>query len=203
MSGVLKNPDPSRPWLDGQLLVAMPGMEDPRFARSVIYMCAHTAEGAMGLVINQPVRDVSFSKLLVQLEVIAAEEVIRLPVTAGRIQVLKGGPVEAERGFVLHSSDYFAGNSTMPINGDVCLTASIDILRAIAAGKGPRSAMLALGSAQWAPGQLDREVQQNGWLNCPADASLIFDTPVAARYEQALRAIGVDPAMLSSQAGHA
>ena len=203
MTSVLKNPDPSRPWLDGQLLVAMPGMEDPRFARSVIYMCAHTAEGAMGLVINQPVRDVSFSKLLVQLEVIAAEEAIRLPVTTCRIKVLKGGPVEAERGFVLHSSDYFAGSSTMPIDGDVCLTASIDILRAIAAGKGPRNAMLALGSAQWGAGQLDRELQHNGWLNCPADASLIFDAPVGARYDLALRTMGVDPAMLSSQAGHA
>ena len=196
-------PDTARPWLDGQLLVAMPGMEDARFARSVIYMCAHSAEGAMGLVINQPVHDVSFSKLLVKLEVIAPEEVIRLPVTAGRIRVLKGGPVEAERGFVLHSSDYFIGNSTVPIRGDVCLTATLDILRAIAAGKGPRNAMLALGSAQWAPGQLDRELQHNGWLNCPANPGLMFDLPLEARYEAALRGIGVDPAMLSSQAGHA
>lgn len=191
------------PWLNGQLLVAMPGMADQRFARTVIYMCAHSAEGAMGLIINQPAPDVSFSKLLVQLDVIGADEAIRLPPAAGRVDVMRGGPVEEERGYVLHSSDFFIGNSTLPIEGDVCLTATLDILRAIARGEGPRDAILALGSAQWSPGQLDRELQRNGWLTCSAEPELIFRTPAAARYGLALRSIGVDPAMLSAEAGHA
>lgn len=192
-----------RPWLDGQLLVATPGMPDPRFARSVIFMCAHTAQGAMGLVINQPAREVSFSKLLIQLEVIAPEDAIKLPAAAARIHVMRGGPVEEERGFVLHSSDFSTGESTLPINGEISLTATLDILRAIAMGDGPRNAILALGSAQWGAGQLDRELHGNGWLNCPADTGLLFEAPVEARYELALRAIGVTPGMLSSQAGHA
>ncbi len=192
----------ARPWLDGQLLVAMPGMPDERFARSVIYMCAHSQEGAMGLIINQPAPEVRFADLLVQLKIVAAEEAIRLPGKAEAVRVLKGGPVETERGFVLHSSDYFVGNATLPIDSEICLTATLDILRAIAGGSGPRSAVLALGYASWAPGQLDREIQHNGWLNCPADPLMIFDPVVETKYLRALKSIGIDPAMLSNEAGH-
>ena len=195
---------PSRPgYLDGQLLLAMPTMADNRFARSVIYVCAHSQDGAMGIVVNQPAKKVSFSELLVQLEVIAPDEAIRLPAQAGSVPVVKGGPVETGRGFVLHSADYFVDNSTLPIDDGISLTATVDILRAIAQGKGPHRAMLALGYAGWSPGQLEAEIQHNGWLNCPADQGLIFDTTLDTKYERALGKLGIDPAMLSAEAGHA
>jgi putative transcriptional regulator len=192
-----------RGFLDGQLLVAMPGMPDARFARSVIYMCAHSDEGAMGLIVNQPAPQVNFSDLLVQLEVIRPEEAIRLPAQAGAIQVLKGGPVESGRGFVLHSNDFFIDNSTLAIASGVCLTATIDILRAIAQGNGPDRALLALGYAGWAAGQLEAELQQNGWLHCPADPALIFDPALGMKYERALSKAGIDLGRLASDAGHA
>ncbi len=195
---------PSRPgYLDGQLLLAMPTMADNRFARSVIYVCAHSQDGAMGIIVNQPAKKVSFSELLVQLEVIAPDEAIRLPAQAGSVPVVKGGPVETGRGFVLHSADYFVDNSTLPIDDGVSLTATVDILRAIAHGTGPHRAMLALGYAGWSPGQLEAEIQHNGWLNCPADQGLIFDTILDTKYERALSKLGIDPAMLSADAGHA
>lgn len=190
-------------FLDGQLLVAMPGMPDGRFARSVIYLCAHSEEGAMGIVVNQAARKVNFPELLVQLDVIAADEAIRLPAQAGSVQVLKGGPVETGRGFVLHSNDFFIDNSTLPIDEGVSLTATIDILRAIANGKGPDRALLALGYAGWSAGQLETEMQHNGWLTCPADPALIFDTALGSKYERALQKLGIDLGYLSSDAGHA
>ncbi len=189
-------------YLDGQMLVAMPSMGDERFARSVIYLCAHSDEGAMGIVVNKPAEDLVFPQLLVQLDIISAEEQIRLP-SVERINVLRGGPVESGRGFVLHSPDFFIDSSTLPIADDICLTVTIDILKAIAHGSGPRQAALALGYAGWSPGQLEAEIQGNGWLTCPADADLIFDGALETKYERALRKIGVDPAMLSGQAGHA
>ena len=178
-------------------------MRDERFARSVIYMCAHSSEGAMGIVINQPASNVSFSDLLVQLEVIPAADLIQLPQRAGTVKVLKGGPVETGRGFVLHSADFFIENSTLPIDDGVCLTATLDILKAIARGEGPKSAVLALGYAGWAPGQLENEIHQNGWLHCAADPDLIFGQNTEAKYEQALKKIGIHLGMLSSEAGHA
>jgi len=190
-------------YLDGQLLVAMPGMADDRFSRTVIYLCAHSPEGAMGIVVNKPASDLSFPDLLVQLDIIPATDLIQLPQRAGTVQVLMGGPVETSRGFVLHSPDFFIDESTLPIDDGVCLTATIDILRAIAKGQGPANAVLALGYAGWGAGQLETEIQQNGWLSCPADASIIFDTAADHRYEMALRRIGVDPGMLSMEAGHA
>jgi len=199
--GVLK--DRSDGYLDGQLLLAMPGMPDDRFARSVIYVCAHSDEGAMGIIINRPAPSVNFSELLVQLEVIAPDEAIRLPPQAGLVPVLKGGPVETGRGFVLHSNDFFIDNSTLPIDSTVSLTATVDILRAIAKGSGPGQAVLALGYAGWSPGQLEEELQQNGWLTCPADSSLIFDMPLESKYDCALRKLGIDPSFLSSDFGHA
>lgn len=190
-------------FLDGQMLVAMPGMTDDNFTRSVIYLCAHSEEGAMGIVINRPASSVKFPDLLVQLDVIGEDEAIRLPGAAESVQVLKGGPVETGRGFVLHSNDFFIDNSTLPIDKMVSLTATIDILRAIAKGVGPRNAVLALGYAGWQAGQLESEMQHNGWLNVPADTSLIFDGAIDSKYERAVRHIGIDLARLSTQAGHA
>jgi putative transcriptional regulator len=192
-----------RGYLDGQMLIAMPSMGDERFARSVIYVCAHSTEGAMGIVVNQPAAHISFLDLLVQLDVIPAADVIQLPSQAGAVKVLKGGPVDTQRGFVLHSSDFVIENSTLPIDEGICLTATLDILKAIARGDGPRSAILALGYAGWAPGQLENEIQHNGWLHCSADAELIFGQDTDGKYLKALEKIGIDPGMLSSEAGHA
>jgi putative transcriptional regulator len=192
-----------RGYLDGQMLIAMPSMGDDRFARSVIYVCAHSTEGAMGIVVNQPASHISFADLLVQLEVIPASELIQLPRGAGGVKVLKGGPVDTQRGFVLHSSDFFIENSTLPIDEGICLTATLDILKAIARGEGPQSAVLALGYAGWAPGQLENEIQHNGWLHCAADSDLIFGQDTGGKYEKALRKIGIDLGMLSSESGHA
>jgi putative transcriptional regulator len=194
---------PGRGYLDGQILIAMPSMSDERFARTVVYVCAHSSEGAMGIVVNQAAQNVKFPDLLVQLEVIPASERIQLPDRAGEVKVLKGGPVETGRGFVLHSADFFIENSTLPIDEGICLTATLDILKAIARGNGPINAILALGYAGWAPGQLEQEIQQNGWLNCPADSELIFGRDIEHKYERALAKLGIDPGMLSSEAGHA
>lgn len=190
-------------FLDGQLLVAMPGMADPRFARSVIYLCAHSEDGAMGLILNQPSRVKNFPELLVQLNIIAPEEQISLPRDASRIQVLTGGPVQTDRGFVLHSPDFHLTNSTLPIDDSVSLTATVDILRAIAAGEGPDRALLALGYAGWDAGQLETEIQHNGWLHCPSDPALVFDHRLDTKYDRALQKLGVDLAQLSTSAGHA
>jgi len=194
---------PAADYLDGQMLIAMPAMSDERFARAVIYVCAHSNEGAMGIIVNQPAADIEFPELLVQLEVIPAAERIELPGKAEDLKVLKGGPVETGRGFVLHSDDFFIEDSTLPIDEGICLTATLDILKAIAHGNGPASAILALGYAGWAPGQLEQEIQQNGWLHCAADPELIFGLDTAHKYDLALRKIGIDLGMLSNEAGHA
>jgi putative transcriptional regulator len=189
-------------YLDGQLLVAMPVMTDKRFARSVIYMCAHSAEGAMGLIINQRASHISFGELLQQLSILPEGD---SEPESGLIDldVHVGGPVETGRGFVLHSSDYYAADSTLPIDDGISLTATIDILKAIAGGKGPDRAILALGYAGWRAGQLESEIAANGWLHCPADADLLFDRDLELKYDRALSKIGVDPSHLVSDAGHA
>ncbi len=192
-----------RGYLDGQLLIAMPVMEDERFARSVIYICAHSAEGAMGIIVNRPAGSIDFPGLLKQLSIIGKSEQITLPHDAETMKVLKGGPVETGRGFVLHSSDFFIKNATLPIDDGISLTATLDILKAIARGAGPRHAILALGYAGWAPGQLENEIQENGWLHCSADSDLIFGRDIEEKYDRALRKIGIDPGMLSNEAGHA
>jgi putative transcriptional regulator len=194
---------PKRGYLDGQMLIAMPSMRDERFSRSLIYVCAHSSEGAMGIIVNQVAANVNFPDLLVQLEVIPAADVIQLPQRAGTVKVLKGGPVETGRGFVLHSADFFIENSTLPIDDGICLTATLDILKAIARGDGPASAVLALGYAGWAPGQLENEIQENGWLHCAADSELIFGNDNERKYAKALKKLGIDLGMLSSEAGHA
>jgi putative transcriptional regulator len=192
-----------RSFLDGQLLIAMPGMSDERFARSVIYMCAHSDEGAMGIMLNKPSSVRNFPELLEQLRVIDSAERISLPSAARSVQVLSGGPVQTDRGFVLHTGDFFIDNSTLKINDAVSLTATIDILRAIAVGQGPDRALLALGCAGWDAGQLESEIQLNGWLNCPADPAILFDHDLDTKYVRALRSIGVDLGKLSVTAGHA
>jgi putative transcriptional regulator len=190
-------------YLDGQFLLAMPGMADSRFTRSVVYICAHSPDGAMGIVINQPARKITFPDLLLQLDLVEPDDIIRLPTPAEKLPVLKGGPVETGRGFVLHTADFFIDNSTLSIDDSVSLTATVDILRAIAKGDGPRKAMLALGYAGWSPGQLEEEIKQNGWLNVPADPGLLFDGDLEGKYGRALKLLGIDPAMLSGEAGHA
>lgn len=196
-----KAPEPG--YLDGQLLVAMPGMADERFVRAVIYLCAHSQDGAMGIVVNRPAADLNFPDLLVQLDIIPEAERIQLPRQVERVQILLGGPVETSRGFVLHSPDFFIDQSTLPIDESICLTATVDILRAIAKGEGPANAVLALGYAGWSEGQLEKEIQANGWLTCPADPEIIFHSTLDSKYDLALRRIGIDPAMLSSDSGHA
>jgi putative transcriptional regulator len=190
-------------YLDGQLLIAMPVMGDERFERSVIYLCAHSAEGAMGIIVNHPAGSIDFPELLQQLGIVKKGEHIKLPQNAESMKVLAGGPVDTGRGFVLHSSDFYIEHATLRIDDGVCLTATVDILRAIANGSGPKHAILALGYAGWAPGQLETEIQSNGWLHCDADADLIFGDDVDEKYGRALRKIGIDPGMLSNVAGHA
>ncbi|MDR7039825.1 MULTISPECIES: YqgE/AlgH family protein [Methylobacterium] len=190
-------------YLDGQFLVAMPGLADSRFARSVIYVCAHSADGAMGIIVNKPVSDLSMPDLLVQLDVAPAADAIRLRERVGHMPVLMGGPVEGKRGFVLHTDDFHIDQSTLMIDDGICLTATVEILRAIANGDGPASAVLALGYAGWQAGQLESEIMANGWLNCPADPELIFHPTLETKYERALRSNGIDPAMLSLSAGRA
>jgi putative transcriptional regulator len=188
-------------YLDGQLLIAMPSMSDKRFARSVIYMCAHSEDGAMGLIVNQRAPHISFTELLDQLSIEGSGQ--GPPAEPVDLDVHVGGPVETGRGFVLHSSDYFAADATLSIDAEVSLTATVDILKAIAGGKGPSRAMLALGYAGWRPGQLEDEIQANGWLHCPSDLDLLFDRHLDQKYDRALFKIGVDPSHLVSDAGHA
>src|SRR5581483_1556991 len=190
----------TRGYLDGQMLIAMPAMLDERFARSLIYICAHSSEGAMGIIVNHPAPNIKFSDLLVKLDVVPKAERIELPDRAEGVKVMRGGPVETERGFVLHSADFFIENSTLPIAEGICLTATIDILKAIARGEGPASAILALGYAGWAPGQLETEIQRNGWLHCTADSELVFGADIGGKYDKALKKIGIDLGMLSSEA---
>jgi putative transcriptional regulator len=182
-------------YLTGHMLIAMPGMQDPRFDKSLIYMCAHSPEGAMGLVVNRVLESLTFPDLLEQLEIdcLAGGE---------RINVHFGGPVESGRGFVLHSADYVQ-EATLVVDGEVALTATLDILRAMATGDGPRQSLLALGYAGWGPGQLDGEIKENGWLHVAPDAELLFGSELDSKWECAIRKIGVDPRMLSGDAGHA
>ncbi|HEX3973293.1 MAG TPA: YqgE/AlgH family protein [Stellaceae bacterium] len=179
--------------LTGQLLIAMPQMEDKRFSRSVVFMCAHNAEGAMGLIVNKTVEQPSMGELLKQLS-IDGDGFNRAPVHFG-------GPVEAGRGFVLHSTDY-TEDGTLVV-GEVGLTATMDILRAIGRGEGPSQKFFALGYAGWGPGQLDAEIQANGWLTVPSDNALLFDPTNTDKWRRAIGKLGVDPFALSGDAGHA
>lgn len=191
----LPEADPSAGYLSGHLLIAMPSMQDPRFAQTVICVCAHSREGAMGLVLNKQVDGLTFDALLEQLRIEPAPP-------ARRIRLLAGGPVDAGRGFVLHSADWTIEGS-LRVTAEVSLTASTDILKALAEGGGPRQGVLALGYAGWAPGQLEDEIQANAWLSVPAEEALVFDEDVEHLWHHALARLKVDPLLLSSAAGHA
>jgi putative transcriptional regulator len=183
------------PFLTGQLLIAMPAMEDPRFTHSVIFVCAHSHEGAMGLVVNRPLARPDFDQLLRQLEIAPVPP-------ARRIRLYEGGPVDNGRGFVLHTTDW-TGEGSMDVDGRLALTASLDVLKVIAGGGGPREGLLALGYAGWGPGQLDEEIQQNAWLSVPADEDLLFDGGHDTKWRRALAKLKIDPLLLSGTAGHA
>ena len=182
-------------FLGGKLLVAMPNMTDTRFERTVVYVCSHSDKGAMGLIINKPASHMTFPELLTQLE-ITVDSPHSIPIN-------KGGPVETGRGFVLHSADYHTADSTLRVTPSIGLTATLDVLRAIADGRGPRKAILALGYAGWSPGQLEEEILGNGWLHCDADERLVFGDNQDNKWSGALSKLGIDPPLLMSVAGHA
>ncbi|MCB5202975.1 YqgE/AlgH family protein [Neorhizobium sp. T786] len=190
-----------RGFLDGQFLIAMPGLQDGNFVRSVIYICAHSPAGAMGFMINRA-QPISFIDLLMHLNMLEKERIPFLPEAVRQLPVLVGGPVETGRGFVLHTDDYVS-ESSIPVNDDVSLTATLDIVRAISEGKGPKQATMLLGYAGWGPGQLELELANNGWLNCPASDEIIFDRTLDNKYERALALMGITPEALSTDAGHA
>lgn len=181
-------------YLDGKLLIAMPGLEGSYFARSVIFMCAHSEAGAMGIVVNKPAPELDFSDLLEQLNIPANAE-------ADAIEVHLGGPVEHGRGFVLHSSEYEIEDSTLHVGSEFCMTATLDILRDIAKGSGPEKRLLALGYAGWGPGQLEKELQENGWLVCDAEREVVFEKTDDAKWEAALSSMGVSAGLLSGAGG--
>lgn len=188
--------------LRGQFLVAMPDMGDDRFRETVIYLVGHGDEGAMGLVVNQSVEDMSFADILEELKLGEKEELIHLPDDIKNRQVLRGGPVQKSRGFVLHSSDYFKVGNSYEVNEDICLTATLDILKAMAFKETPHEALFALGYCGWSPGQLEQEIQGNGWLTVPFSRELLFGLPIEARYDAALARLGITRATLSAAAGH-
>lgn len=183
--------------LSGKLLIAMPGMGDPRFERALIFVCAHSDEGAMGLMVNKPLPDLSFDDLLEQLSIAPAAEARR------DIRVHLGGPVEHGRGFVLHSGDYSAPESTLSVDERFGMTATLDILEDIARGDGPAQSLLALGYAGWGPEQLESEFQANGWLSCEASPEIVFGADDNGKWERALESLGVSPLGLSASAGRA
>ena len=182
-------------FLDGQILIAMPDMTDPRFARSIVYLCAHSEDGAMGLIVNKTLDDLNWRDLFDKIEIPIGS------INAPR-PVCFGGPVDMERGFLLHSSDYCAEGATLNVDADTSMTATIEILQDIAKGCGPAQVMLALGYAGWAAGQLEAELQMNGWLLCKADDGLLYGDDHASKWDRALAKLGINPAMLAS-GGHA
>ncbi len=182
--------------LSGKLLIAMPGMGDPRFEHSVVFVCAHSEDGAMGLIINKPASDLSFDELQEQIGIPRSDK-------SREIRVHFGGPVEHARGFVLHSADYRGEGTTLKVDDRFGMTATLDILQAIADGGGPQSSILALGYAGWGPGQLEGEIQMNGWLTCDAEPDLVFSSQNESKWMRALKTLGVDPLSLSATAGRA
>lgn len=178
-------------FLDGRLLIAMPGLGDPRFHRTLVYLCAHSPEGAMGLIVNRPANGVTLGDLFERLS-------IPLPESMAGESVRFGGPVEPGRGFVLHTSDYHSPDATMRVDKAVSMTATLEVLHALAAGAGPERSIVALGYAGWAPGQLEEEIRQNAWLACEADPELLFGAAQPPKWEKALGKLGISAALLSS-----
>lgn len=182
--------------LTDQLLIAMPGLNDPSFQRTVVYVCAHNEDGAMGIVINRPL-DFMLGEMLSQMELEAARDEIN------NKTVYQGGPVQTERGFVLHRQQNAQWNSSLNISRNIGVTTSRDILKAIAAGKGPEDSLIALGYAGWAAGQLEEEMSNNAWLSVPCDDKLLFSAPPRKRWHLAVQLLGIDATRLSFEAGHA
>lgn len=192
-----ETPTPSdADFLDGRILIAMPGMQDPRFARSLVYLCAHSNDGAMGLIVNKRADKLKLKDLFSKLG-------IPIGKVMGKVPVHYGGPVETGRGFVLHSSDYYADDATLKVDDETSMTATLDVLQAMAMNRGPGRSIVALGYAGWAPGQLESELQENGWLACPADPDLLFGDDEDSKWDRALAKLGVHPAMLSPTGGRA
>lgn len=189
-------PEPRDNFLEGKLLIAMPGMPDPRFEKSVIFMCAHSAKGAMGLIINKPIEGLSFNELMEKFEIAVTSDMPEPP-------ILFGGPVNMGRGFVLHTADYSTADATLAVAPGISLTATTDILEAIATGHGPSKSLLALGYAGWGDGQIESEILSNGWIHCEPDPKLIFDTDYDAKWETAIGKLGAQIAGLSAEAGRA
>ncbi len=188
--------DGGESFLEGKLLIALPGMPDPRFERSVIFICTHSEEGAMGLIINKAVEGLSFREMMGRLKINVTESTPDTP-------ILFGGPVQTGRGFVLHSGEFESKDSTMPVTEDISLTATLDILRAIADGKGPEKSLFALGYAGWDGGQIEDEIRANGWVHCEADNAIIFDESLDDKWSRALKKLGIDMSGLSAHAGRA
>jgi putative transcriptional regulator len=191
-----RTPECEEGFLEGKLLIAMPGMPDPRFEKSVIFMCAHSAKGAMGLIINKPIDGLSFRELMTKFN-------IEMPAAGLEPPILFGGPVQVGRGFVLHSSDFGASEATLPITSQISLTATVDILQAIAKGRGPSRSALALGYAGWGTGQIESEILANGWIHCDADPELVFETEYELKWQSAINKLGADISGLSAEAGRA
>jgi putative transcriptional regulator len=188
--------------LKGQFLVAMPSMGDERFQDAVVYLVGHGEEGAMGLVVNQSVEDMRFTDILEELQLGEKEALIELSDSVKNRQVLRGGPVQTSRGFVLHSPDYFRAGNSYVVNDEICLTATLDILKAVAFEESPAESLFALGYCGWSPGQLEDELAGNGWLTVPYSRELLFDLPIERRYDAALARLGITRASLSGTAGH-
>lgn len=182
-------------FLDGQILIAMPGMQDPRFSRALVYMCAHSSEGAMGLIVNKCADDLVWTDLFEKLDIAVKSDL-------GPRPVRYGGPVETGRGFVLHTPDYHSGEATLSVDEATSMTTTVDILQALASGDGPGRAIVTLGYSGWGAGQLESELKMNGWLCCDADADLLFGDDNDAKWDRALAKIGVDPRLLGA-GGHA
>lgn len=189
--------------LKGQILIAMPGMEDSRFHKTVIYICEHTSNGTMGIVLNRPMKGMTFFDILEQVQVLEEDDKIQLSSDARDVAIHQGGPVETGRGFVLHTADYHIEDSTHRIDDTVSVTETLEILKTLARGEGPKDVFLALGYAGWGGGQLENEIQKNSWLHSDATLDLIFGPDLEAKYDDALAHLGIDPAMLSSSSGHA
>ena len=188
--------------LRGQVLVAMPEMGDERFHEAVIYLVGHGDEGAMGLVVNHSVEDMHFADILEELKLGDKDEIIRLPESVRNREVLRGGPVQRSRGFVLHSPDYFKAGNSYVVTDEICLTATLDVLKSIAFENAPTDSLFALGYCGWSPGQLEDEIRGNGWLTVPYSRELLFGLPIGARYNAALETLGITRASLSGTAGH-
>jgi len=196
MTRLSRKPEAGESFLEGKLLIAMPGMPDPRFEKSVIFMCAHSAKGAMGLIVNKPIGGLSFRELMGKFKIDVAGGTRNTP-------VMFGGPVQIGRGFVLHSSDYGSNPATLAVTGDISLTATTDILEAISQGRGPSRSILALGYAGWGEGQIESEILANGWLHCDADTDLVFDTDYESMWQTAIGRLGANISGLSAEAGRA